>query len=137
MGKKFDLKASFLKLIDSSKGLSKCLRFLVSFFFVYCLLKLVIFNDDAYKMKHIRDTREYNTKFRTIYTNNIRPEEYNEEYELLSYASNQIVTSKVKWQHFFLLWIQFIYMKSLICLFLVHFLEFSAQKFIRTISASC
>ena len=63
-------------------------------------------------MKRIRDTREFNTKFRTIYTNNIKPEEYNEEYERLSYASNQIVTSKVKNKEIFV--IKFMILKFLL-----------------------
>ena len=44
--------------------------------------------------KHIRDTRDANRKYRTIYANQIKPDEYEEEEELIEYSSNEVVTSK-------------------------------------------
>jgi hypothetical protein len=46
-------------------------------------------------LKKIRDTREKYTKLRTIYINNIKPNNYDGE-EPLDYADNRMITSRVK-----------------------------------------
>lgn len=76
--KKFNLKESVngcfskvLKFIDNNSYIRNTLQFL-----------------------HIRDTRDLNSEFRTIYANQIKPDDYEEQSELLDYGNNTIVTSK-------------------------------------------
>ena len=66
----------FLKVIDETVWIRNTLRFL-----------------------RIRDTRAKNQEFRTIYANQIKPDDYGETSELLDYPSNQVVTSKVPSYH--------------------------------------
>ena len=50
----------------------------------------------------IRDNREKFTKIRTVYVKNLKPSDYTGD-EPLEYASNKVVTSKVKHFEFNLL----------------------------------
>lgn len=64
-------KNKFLKFLDDNKHIKKTLQTL-----------------------HIRDTRDLNAKFRTIYANQTKPHGYDQDSELLEYSSNQVTTSK-------------------------------------------
>lgn len=62
----------FLKVLDETEWIRNTLRFL-----------------------HIRDTRDKNQEYRTIYANQVKPDDYEETSELLEYPSNRVITSKV------------------------------------------
>lgn len=89
----------FLNFLDDNTYIRNTLQFLVRqlgpetrLFFgclIYRLLSL-----RSFFVKHIRDTRDAKTEFRTVYANQIKPDDYEETTELLKYNSNQIVTSK-------------------------------------------
>ncbi|CAF0707238.1 unnamed protein product [Brachionus calyciflorus] len=70
-------KDKFLDFVDNNNFLSSCLLFL-----------------------RIRDTREKNLKYRTIFINNVRPKDYNDSDEPLDYISNKITTSKYTFWNF-------------------------------------
>ena len=63
----------------------------VSFRFYYQRQKFTIL---SFNLQKIRDNREKFSKLRTIFINNTKPDDYDGD-EMLPYANNEMITSKV------------------------------------------
>ena len=85
--------------IENITILKLCLRYTVTNGFAI-LNQIKIFYLKFSFLKKIRDNREKFSKLRTIFLNNVKPDDYDGE-EVLPYANNEMITSKVSYFRFF------------------------------------
>jgi hypothetical protein len=95
------VREKFLIFVDSYRVTRACLQFLVRMVKISLILSATFEFHVQFlnKFKRLRDTREFTRLYRTIYIDNVKPDDsdgYISKYDLpIQYPSNNIKTSKV------------------------------------------